>query len=251
MARKKRGLLNKVIIAATLVSVAAVGLLGWNWLNGLVCRTVSVTAAIHAEADEIIAAARVDTGGALFGIDPALIADRVERHPWIRTAHITRLPPSTLIIHVEERVPVLLVIDDAGLPSAYLDAEGFSMPITEHSTFDLPLITGVDLPKNPTEPVGSRAVRELARAAAEASPEADLLISSFMVDASGQIGIRSVPVNGQGSIAVKLGRHDFDEKLARFHAFWHQAVLTRPDRRYDFIDLRFESQIVTIERTET
>ena len=251
MARKKRGLLNKIIAAAAVASVATVGLLGWNWMNGLVCQSIRVSGNIEAEVGDIINAARVDTGEALFGIDAVLIADRVERHPWVKTADITRLPPSTLVIDIEERLPVMLVIDSGGMPSAYLDADGYAMPTTEHSTFDMPLITGVTLPMNPNEPVANSAVRELLQSVSRIPHETDLLISSFVVEPNGQIDLRTVPVNGQGSIAVRLGRRDFDEKLARLHAFWHQAVITRPDRMYNFIDLRFDSQIVTRESTET
>lgn len=251
MAPKKRGLLSKLVLLMALASSATVGLLGWNWLNGLVCHNVSVSGNVHADVREVMSAARVDTGGALFGIDAVLIADRVERHPWVKNARITRLPPSTLSIHIEERVPVMLVIDADGVPSAYLDADGYSMPVTAHSTFDLPLIAGVKLPTNPNEAVKSRSVRELVRTVAAIDLVVDVLISSFVVEANGQIGLRSVPVNGQGSIVVRLGRRDFDEKLGRLYAFWHQAVITRPGHRYDFIDLRFDSQIVTKERTET
>ena len=50
-----------------------------------------------------------------------------------------------------------------------------------------------------------------------------------------------------GSIPVTLGRADFAEKLGRLHAFWTQAVLSRPDTPVRRIDLRFDDQIVTEE----
>ncbi len=247
MATKKRGRLNKVLFLIALASFAAVGLLGWNWLNGLVCRTVQVSGHVEADASEVVAAARVDTGSVLFDIDPKLIEDRVRRLPWVKSADVTRRPPGTLSIRIEERVPVVLAIAGDGTPSAFLDADGYAMPITERSSFDLPLLIGVNLPTNPNEAVDSRAVRELLRSVAAMPPETDLLISSFIVEAGGQIALRSVPINGQGSLTVRLGRRHFDVKLARMRAFWDQAVVTRPDRKYDLIDLRFDSQIVTRE----
>lgn len=250
MASKPRGLANRIILLFVLAIFVAVGMLGWNWLNGLVLRTVHVTGNLEAHAGEVIAAARMDTGSALFGIDTALIADRVQRIPWVKQARVTRLPPSTLSIRIEERVPVVLVIDRHGDPSAYLDADGYVMPITELSTFDLPLLTGVALPTSPNSPVESRAVRELVQTVSALPPETDVLISSFIVEEDGQIALRSVPVNGQGSLFIRLGRRDFAEKMVRLRAFWHQAVVTRPDHTYHVIDLRFDSQIVTRETTD-
>lgn len=249
--RGRRGLLRKVTVLLTLATLASLGVLGWNWLNDLVFRTVEVSGNIHAEADDLISAARVDTGVPLFGIEPALIADRVKRHPWVRTADVTRLPPGTLSITVKERVPVMLVIDANGIPSDYLDAEGYRMPVTDHSSFDFPLLVGVELPANPTQPIESRAIADLLATIAQIEPETDVLISSFVVEASGQIALSTAPVNGQGSIVVRLGRQDFDRKLRHLSAFWHEAVVTRPDTRYEWIDLRFDSQIVTREVSGT
>lgn len=251
MSSPKSGLLTKIVAVLTLISVAAVSLLGWHWLNGLICHEIRVSGNEQANATEVLAAARVDTGTVLFGIEPALIADRVQRLPWVKSADVTRIPPSTLSIDVEERVPVMLVIDANGIPAAYLDADGYTMPVTKQSTFDLPLLTGARLPQNPNQPVENRAVRELARVIPHIPAATNLLISAFVVEKGGDISLRTPPVNGHGSIAVRLGRHSFDEKLRRLHAFWHAAVIMRPERRYAFIDLRFDSQIVTRETTES
>ena len=247
---KKRGPLFSIMILLAFGGLATTGLLGWNWLNGLVCRSIQVSDNIHTDSSEVIAAARVDTGTALFGIDPELIADRVQRLPWVKSADVMRLPPSTLSIEIEERVPVALAIGRDGMPAAHLDAEGYVLPITEHSSFDLPLITGARLPANPAEPVPSPEVRELLHSIAALEPETDVLISAFVVEPDGQISLRTVPIHDRGSLHVRVGRRDFDEKLAKLSAFWHQAVLTRPERDYEVIDLRFDSQIVTKERID-
>jgi len=239
------------MVILVLAMLTSVGVLGWSWLNELVFRTIDVSGNVQSEPDELIAAARVDTGVALFDIDPALIADRVKRHPWVRTADVTRLPPGTLSIKVRERDPVVLVIDANGIPSDYLDAEGYRMPVTDHSSFDLPLLVGAELPPNPTQPIESPAVADLLAAVGEIGPKTDVLISSFVVDASGQIALRTEPIHGQGSIVVRLGRRDFDRKLRELRAFWDQAVVTRPDTKYEWIDLRFDSQIVTREASGT
>ena len=235
------------MLLLVLTTLASLGILGVKWLDGLVFRTISVKGNVYALTDELMEAARADTGMALFDIDPALIADRVERHPWVRKAEVTRLPPSTLLVNVKEREPVMLVIDEEGVPSTYLDVEGYTMPVTSTSTFDLPLLTGARLPMNPTQPIDSQEIASLLEAVKEIGPRTNALLSVFLMEPSGQVVLRTAPINDQGSIVVRLGRRDFDKKLRQLHAFWSEAIVTRPGTRYEWIDLRFGSQIVTRE----
>ncbi len=251
MAITKRGVLRKIVYVLIVAATATVGLLGWNWLNGLELRTIRVSGNGHAVSDDLIALAAVDTGAALFGIDPSMIADRVQRHPWVKSAAATRIPPGLLSINVVERTPVMLVIDSNGVPSAYVDGEGYSMPLTPQSSFDVPLLKGVKLPASPAQPIENQAVLELLRDVTTIDPDADVLISSFEIEPSGQLALRTEPINGQGSIYVRLGRRDYAARLSYLSAFWRQAVLTRPDRKYEWIDLRFDSQIVTRETSGT
>ncbi len=251
MARPKRGLRNTLIFGVTLLAVCSMGLLGWNWLGGLTLGKVDVSGNVQAASEELIDAARVDTGGLLFDIDPEMIADRVQRHPWVKTADVIRLPPGTLSIRIREREPVVLVIDSKGIPSSYLDIEGYMMPVTSTSSFDLPLLTGITLPANPTRPVENGELMDLLQATAQLSPETDVLISSFEMERSGRVSLRTAPIDGRGSIDVRLGRRDFGSKLRQLNAFWQDAVVTRPHTRYEWIDLRFDGQIVTREISGT
>jgi len=54
---------------------------------------------------EIAATTRVRRGTPLASIDQAAVSQRLVAQPWIREADVLRLPPSTLLIRIEERVP--------------------------------------------------------------------------------------------------------------------------------------------------
>lgn len=236
-----------IFAVLAIASLGGIAYLGWNWLDGLVCTRVVADGYTYAEEDELLAVARVDTGVRLLDIDPSVIKDRVERHPWVRNATVRRLPPGTVSIDVVERVPVALATDGHGRPAVFLDAAGYVMPVKPEAVFDVPLVHGLELPKNATQQISTESVRNLVRSLENLDAQADALTSSFAVDPTGEITLHTVPVGGREAVAVRLGRRGFTEKFARLTAFWEQAVLSRPDVTYDLIDLRFDSQIVTRE----
>ncbi len=230
-----------------LLALGVVGALGWHWLSGLTCRTIEVTGMRHADREAILDLARVDTGMVLFDIDPALVADRVTRHPWVAEAEVARLPTGTLAIEVRERRPVALVLDRTGMPSHYLDAAGAQMPLTLGIVHDVPLVRGLRQPYHPVRPVENAEVRALLAALAAAPPEVEALVSEVEVRPGNELWVYTTPDGVHGAVPVRLGRIGFAEKLSRLHAFWQQAVLPRPDKAFRLIDLRFDSQIVTEE----
>ena len=230
--------------AALLLGVLAVGgWLGWRWQATLKLEAIEVTGAQHAVPDSLVALARVDTGRVLFDVDPAFVADRVRRHPWVRTAEATRLPTGTLAIHVTERMPAALVLSGEGRPSHYLDAEGHQMPLEKGAAFDVPLLRGALPDYHPVRPVQDKRLRALLAVLAEADRP---LVSEVEVGAAG-VTLHTTPTGGRGSVPVQLGTGAFRAKLDALDAFWQQAVLTQPATQFERIDLRFHGQVVTEE----
>lgn len=240
---------NKRVAALVgiVLGIGAVSILGWNWLDGLVVRQVTVSGNRHADGPAILDVARVDTGGRLLDVNPTVIADRAERHPWVRAAQVRRLPPGIVRIDVEERSPVVLALSRDGRPAAFLDCDGYAMPLAEGIVYDVPLLRGIRLPTNRTQPVESAPLRELLAALADLDPSVDALLSSFEVRPDGDVTLHTTPAGSQASIDVRLGKRGFGEKFERLSAFWTQAVLSRPDKTFETIDLRFDGHIVTHE----
>ncbi|GIV58641.1 MAG: cell division protein FtsQ [Rhodothermaceae bacterium] len=240
--RRRRWMLLPAGLALTLA-----GLFGAYWLASLPVARVDVRGTHHAAPAELRALARVDTGMVLFDVDPALVADRVVRHPWVARAEVTRLPTGTLVIDVTERRPVALVVAADGTPSHYLDATGAQMPRVPGAVYDVPLVRGLKEAYHPVRPVETASVRALLQALAAAPPDVEALISEIEVRGR-EVWVLTTPAGGHGAVPVRLGRAGFAEKLQRLHAFWHQAVLPRPEVRFRQIDLRFDNQIFTEEQ---
>jgi cell division protein FtsQ len=228
--------------------VGLVCVLAWLWFSRVQVTRIEIKGAHHADADQLRALAAVDSGAVLFELDPEVIADRVKRHPWVREASVTRFPTGVLLIHVEERVPVVLQMEATGRPARYLDAEGYAMPLGKGTAADVPLLHGVRGPVHPMRPVQDERVRALLSALA-AMPEAErALISEILYTPEHEFWLYTTPAAGQGSIPVRLGREGFAERLRILAAFWQQAVLTQPNKTFSLIDLRFAGQVIVQER---
>jgi len=247
--RKKWRVLAKRLTGLLTVSLLAAGaFFAWKWVAETPCTRIDVTGAIHAQSEEILALARVDTGAALYDIDPDLVEDRVRRHPWVREARVTRIPTGTLRIDVEERTPVLLVLNRNGEPDRYLDYDGYAMPLVEGVAYDLPLLRGYEIARDRLEPVESKALQELLLALKDVDDLVDALLSDFEVRSENDIWLYTTPIPGRNAVPVRLGYGEYSKKFEMLGAFWKKAVLTQPNVRFDLIDLRFDSQIVTNEQ---
>ena len=230
-----------VVLAAALVAA-------WVWQRTLPLERVDVVGAVYAPADEVVALTRaVPDSVALFSLSPALVADRAQRHPWVARATARRLPTGTLRIAVEEREPVVLVLDDAGRASHFLDADGFAMPADAASPalFDVPVLTGAPA-YHPAQPVADAGLRSFLAALARADEATQSLVSD--VAWGRRATLWTTPVAGHGSVPVRLATDaGHDDQLRRLRAFWDQAVLPQPGVRFDVVDLRFDGQVVTRE----
>lgn len=222
------------------------GLVGaWVWQRTLPLERVTVVGATYAEAEDVVRLVHVEPDSvALFSLDPALMAGRAARHPWVASASVRRLPTGTLRVRVEERVPVVLALDAAGRPAHFLDAAGYAMPLAR-SRADVPVLRGAP-DYHPTQPVEPASLRELLAALAGADAEANALVSE-VAWSPGKTVVWTTPAGGRGSLPARLGETGQAEQLARLRAFWTQAVLPRPNAPIRAVDLRFEGQVVTEE----
>lgn len=102
---------------------------------------VDVTGNHRLSRAEIVEASEIDAGTNLLTMDLGAVADRLKRHPWIRSAVVYRRFPGQLIIEVEERAPRAIL---AAQKLYYVDeqAEFFSRLLPGDSV-DYPLFTGV------------------------------------------------------------------------------------------------------------
>lgn len=243
-----RRLKRRAGILVVCMGVAAVAALGWYWQATLVCEAVVVEGNRHAAAADVRELAQIDSGAVLYDINPAVIRDRVRRHPWIRSASIGRIPTGTLVIEVVERTPAVLVVNERGRPAYYLDYAGYQMRCGKEHLHNVPLVHGLEAPYDPTRPVEAPSMQAFLQAM-KAMPSAQRLVSSIVINDERQIVLHTVATPGGRAVPVQLGRGRYMNKLNRLQAFWTQVVLTREEQFEQaaqdvFIDLRFDQQVI-------
>lgn len=234
-------------VLAVVVLMGVLAVIGWRWMAKQTVQAVEVAGARHAPADSLVALASIVPGDTLMAVDPALVADRVVRHPWVQEATVRRSPTGTVHLRVQERTPVALTLDRQGRPAFYLDAGGFMMPLVPGAGYDVPLLRGVEARYHPVTPVADSLLRDLLADLAAADPDANRLLTEISFDGGALWGYAVAP---QGTIRIRLEPHAFGNQLARLHAFWRQAVLPQPEKKFQVIDLRFAGQVVTREAAE-
>ena len=234
------------IIATSILIVFAV-----TWITYLAAtttiETIEVAGSYHASVEGIVDLAGVHPGDTLFAADPDRVAVRVTRHRWIEEATVTRWLTGTLSIRVRERIPVALVVGGTGRPLYYLDRDGFMLPVDTLARYDVPLLRGFDGDPERAVKIDDRDTLELLQALATLEPETDDLISDVVLVEHSGFEIVTVPFRQNRSIRVKLGRGKYKQKLAKLVAFWEQAVVGRSEKNIEWIDLRFDGQVVTKE----
>lgn len=115
--------------------------------------------------DEVIAASGIAIGHDLFGIDKGQVRRRLEALPWVRQARVRTKLPATLVLEVEEYVPVVLVA--GGELFLADDACHLIARPKRGAHLTLPNVTGIaiaDLQRDPPNAASLLARRRLRRA---------------------------------------------------------------------------------------
>ena len=234
-------------IALLVAGVGALGVLGWQWRASATVAHVTVTGTQHAPPDTLRRLARVDSGAVMVDVAPALVVDRVVRHPWVQTATVTpHWMYGTLDIAVTERTPAALAVDEQGRPAYYLDRAGHAMPLPDSAGYDVPLVRGLDADRPWTRPDTVQAPASLQRVLA-VLPKSEMAgsVSGIKVGPDDAVQLVMASIGNHDAISVRLGTNNVSRKLRTLHAFSQQVLTTQSDAPIEQIDLRFEGQVVT------
>lgn len=230
-------------LALVVGGVLVVGVLGWQWQANVPVDRVDVTGAVHAHPDSLRALARVDSGMVMSEVQTALVADRVTRHPWVRSVDVRERRSSRILdLVVTERVPAALVMQDSR-PAFYLDAGGYAMPMPDSSAFDVPLVRDLDAEYHPITSVAPPALTRLL-GVLQNHPE-QALVAEIAVRSDGALQLYTEPAGEQPSVLVEVGRDRFARSLDRLGAFYRQVLRPGSPTPIRRVDLRFDGQIIT------
>jgi len=249
--RRRRRALHAGALALGVVLASWLDEPAWRWLgpeHGAVQR-IAVQGHDRLSGETIAAASGVERGAPLAGVVPARVEARLREAPWIRHARVLRLPPSTLVVRVEERVPRAVLVAAAGeagdgaARARLVDADGTPFAAADVPD-DLPrLVGGADLTSGRPHAVLVRGLELLDGLAAAGAPA--------LADAHGRWALRLPEGRApegwvmQGATEVVLGREPLGDRIGRLARLLDAHVLEgEPAREGMRIDLRFAGQAV-------
>jgi cell division protein FtsQ len=240
MSESKPKTFHVLILIAMVIGLA----FGANaWKSSLKINQIKIDGNQIVSTNEIIQLTQIQIGALLYKADLTAIQRNVMGHHYIKKALVERNLPNSITIQITERVPIVMV--NASEP-LYLDEDGVVLPKTASSKiFDLPMITGIlhsetfVIGSTINQPDEIEALQLLAVLKTVNRPMY-YNISEIKLRNGGDIVLYSA----EGGIPIIFGRGELPDKLIRLEIFWNDIVRTRGAQYLQYVDLRFQDQIV-------
>jgi cell division protein FtsQ len=178
----------------------------------------------------------------------ALKLDQLEKYlvkqPLVRKADLYVDPHNTLHIELEQRKPLVRVVDVQG-NQYYLDEVGYKIPVSSKYGSRVLVATGLWYPVkgDRLDEKGQMYYGSLLKlvAAIEADTFAHALIEQVDLDANGDFTL--IPKIGQEKILIG-GADAVEDKLERLKLFYQENMGRQGWNVYETINLKFKGQIV-------
>jgi cell division protein FtsQ len=233
----KFGFLGLVALAIGLIVLANI------WKSDLKVKRVTIEGNRIVETAEIMQLIKVPKNSQLQDVDLMAVRRDILSHHFIKDAVVERDLPATLRVTIQERVP-LAIINSAEI--LYLDEDGVVLPhsISKH-LFDLPVLTGLpnDASLAPGTSLKNPDVQEALQILASSK-----LVSKELYRLISEVRLRNgadiVLYASEWGVPIIFGHGDIASKLVRLEAFWEQVVSDRGSETLQYVDLRFDDQVV-------
>jgi cell division protein FtsQ len=182
-------------------------------------------------------------------IDFDLLENALSEVPFLNHAVVYTNIENQLKIVVNERKPMARLIDENG-QSAFLDTDGYLMPVSKVSATRLIVITGkLGLDKSRIES-NFHLTDSLASKAAQSAYQMAVLLTQ---DELWKAQFQQLDVDSNGDITAypQVGNHQilfgsdrFDEKLDMLRTFYAEGMNEESWNKYKSINLKYKDQIV-------
>ncbi len=187
--------------------------------------------------EEIVLRSGLTEGTNLFDANLITATDSLVAHPLIRSALLLRRPPDSLVISVEERVPIALVSTRQGLLGFDRDAMRFELP---NVPFDLPIVTGLEAilaDSTFTESGVRQRVARFIELAQMSHPDFWSRVSEICVMTADEGDL--ILADG---MTLKVRFDHISDQIRNYRAFMASGDVLPEDLAY--IDLRYVNQVV-------
>jgi cell division protein FtsQ len=234
----------KTVGVLVLITIAICLVFGANaWKSSLKIKQIKVDGNRIVGENEILQLTQVQINTLLYKVDLTAIQRNVMSHHYIKDALVERNLPNSIHIQIVERIPIAIVNRPETM---YLDENGVVLPRSiSHRLFDLPMISGISesepltLGSTINQPDVIEALQLLTTMKMVNRPMYHN-ISEVQVRNGGDIVVYSA----EGGVPIIFGRDEMPSKLVRLETFWNSIVRTRGTQLLQYVDLRYQDQIV-------
>ncbi len=182
-------------------------------------------------------------GFPLGSVDVGRVERVLEEDPFVENADVYVDARANLRVKIQQREPVLRVIDNNGL-NYYLDEEGNKMPLSRHFAARVLTATGNIPPHDPNFLERKRhRLKDLFLLAQKVSADAffGALIEQIYVSNTGEFTL--IPKVGDQKI-IFGSLSDADEKLENLKIFYKEGIPYEGWQKYRTINVKFKGQVV-------
>ncbi|MCX6122294.1 MAG: FtsQ-type POTRA domain-containing protein [Ignavibacteriales bacterium] len=244
------GIKHKIAGVSVLVTIVICLVFGANaWKSSLKIKQIKVDGNRIVGANEILQLTQVQMNTLLYNVDLTAVQRNVMSHHYIKDALVERNLPNSIHIQVLERVPIAIV---NRAETMYLDENGVVLPRSiSHRLFDLPMISGISA----SEPMVLGSIIKQPDVI-----EALQLLSTMktvnrpMYHNISEVQLRNggdiVVYSAEGGVPIIFGRDEMPSKLVRLETFWNTIVRTRGTQLLQYVDLRYQDQVVASWKSE-
>jgi cell division protein FtsQ len=211
-------------------------------------KTVRITGNSILTMKEIEEIADLKPGYDILQIDLSLVQKQIEANPYVKAALVSRQFPNQINIQIVERIPICYF----NQKQIYLlDTEGILLPLPKQNlAFNFPVITGFERDKQPYVP-GQKVPNmniinalNLIKKSMLEMPQLYNEISTLNFQSNGEFVI----FTNQGGTQIYLGKEALIQKLYSLSEFQSRIRKHHQLRDYRYLDLRWRTQIVAMEK---
>jgi cell division septal protein FtsQ len=188
--------------------------------------------------------ARLDDKNNYSYLDPGIIKDRIERHPYVDKADVKYEGTNKVVVQIKEKTFSAVLIDS--LKQILLTEKMQLIPVMPSTTgLDLPVISNIELPEGLK--LFSTAKNNLDVVTAFKILDTFKLINDELSAKLSQIDLR----NGKDILVyfsdlnfpVVFGRKDEIKKVVYFNNLWKFMKGNEVNNYLDYVDLRFDKHV--------
>ena len=229
------GLLLAIILAVFVVKA--------QWQTHVPVKQVAVEGTSILSKDEIVRMMKLPPRVSIYDLDLTTLQKNILANSFVKEVVITRDAPSLLRVTVKERKPSAIVVANE---LYYIDEEGMVLPyVASSETYDIPVITGIDS-------IGSlRAGQKLYNRDVEealeiihAAKEINTELFHNISEVSLRKGHDMILYSFESGIPIIFGKGEVVRKMVKLDAFWQKFLEGNEMKEIQYIDIRFDDQVV-------